>query len=686
MSSRRHFLKNLLTSAGTIAATSSVPGLAQAMISGPGVDTGTWSATSDAGVFQATWNARFTSPLPNPFDRGLLGIGFIFAADPNTTNTYTINAGQIDWDCGVKRADGAVLKTPVWGYGNHEGVAAGYPVTFPGRTIEVRRNTAITVNWVNNLVAQDGSPLPHLLPIDQTITMQGVSTGVPIAVHHHGGDQAFEFDGGPDQWFTPVRAQTGPGVNAAGAQVNAPADTVGLRYTYDNPQEASLTWYHDHAEGITRINAYAGLAGLYVIRDANEAALIAANAIPSGDKELALVLQDRCFTAEGHMAYAADPAQYPVPGLPNTDPNALDPLGNPLQVFDPTTPTHFPEMFGDVMMVNGVAWPNYDVEAAQYRVRLLNGSDARFYTLTFGAAPVWHIGTELGFLNAPVPATSVTIAPGERMDLVVDFSRLFGQQVLVANSAPTPFPVGAPVVAGSGADVMMRFSVVKTPVVAAAVANTAKGGRGGKGGHGGNGGGSKPKPVDIAKTRILRGLSPDTPVLPPVALVPRGATVRRILLGEGVDEYGRIMPLLGTYDPTGVNNLGTLGFNDPATETPKLGSNEVWEFWNTTVDSHPVHLHLVKFRTLNRQGFTGTITNTTMNNGWTGVQLQPGARLNRRAVPVPAYENGWKDTVICPPGQVTRVLMNFNRPGKFVYHCHILSHEEHDMMRWFVVA
>jgi spore coat protein A len=626
---------------------------------------------SDAGIFQAAWNARFTTVLPNPLDPALLGIGFIYRPDPRTTGTYTISAGQIDWDClGIGK------KTPVWGYGNYEGVAAGLPVTFPGRTIEVQRNQTIKVNWVNNLMAADGTPLPHLLPIDQTITMQNVTTGVPIAVHHHGGDQAFEFDGGPDQWVTPVRVQTGPAVNAPGAQPNADKD--GLSYTYDNPQEASLTWYHDHAEGVTRINAYAGLAGLYVIRDANEAALIAANAIPSGDKEVALVLQDRCFAADGSMAYAADPAQNPA---------WVDPVTGVVTVpagFPADNPTHMPEMFGDVMMVNGVAWPNYDVEAAQYRVRLLNGSDARFYTLNFGAAPVWHIGTELGFLNAPVPAASVTISPGERIDLVVDFSKLFGQRVEVTNSAATPFPAGAPVAVGSGADVMMRFSVVKTPAAAAAAAPAAT--KGGRGGRGGNGGGQKPKPVDIAKTRTLRGLSPDTPVLPAVAAVPRGATVRRILLGEGSDEYGRIMPLLGTYDPTGVNNHGTLGFNDPATETPQLGSNEVWEFWNTTVDSHPVHIHLVKFRILSRQAFTGTIVNTAMNNGWTGVQLQPGARLNRRAMTVPAFENGWKDTVICPPGQVTRVLMSFNRPGKFVYHCHILSHEEHDMMRWFVVA
>ncbi|MFM2059683.1 MAG: hypothetical protein RLY71_4068 [Pseudomonadota bacterium] len=653
MSSRRHFIKSMLASAGTFAATSSMPGLARAMISGPAFDTGAWDTASDPTIFQAAWNARFTNQLPNPFDPALLGIGFIYRPDVGATNTYTISAGQIQWN-----VLGTGHLTTVWGYGNHEGGTA-VPVTFPGRTFVVQRDAPIQVNWLNKLTDAAGYPLPHLLPIDQTITMQAVSSGVPIAVHHHGGDTANEFDGGPDQWQTPLRVQTGPSVSSV---TNAPG-ADGLTYTYGNAQEASMTWYHDHAQGVTRINAYAGLAGLYVIRDANEAALIAANAIPSGDKELALVLQDRCFAADGSMAYAADPAQYPVP--------LNDPAFAP---FPAGNPTHMPEMFGDVMMVNGVAWPNYDVEAVQYRVRLLNGSDARFYTLTFGNAPVWQVGTDLGFLNRPVQVANVTISPGERIDLVVDFTGLFGQQIIVTNSAGIPFPAGPAPVVGSGADVMMRFNVVKTAPVA----------------HGANGrrgkGGKKTPAVDIARTRSLRGLAVDTPVLPARPVVPKGATVRRILLGEGIDEFGRIMPLLGTYDPTGVANLGTLSFDEPATETPTLGSTEVWEFWNTTVDSHPVHMHLVQFRVLDRQVFTGTVNATTMTNGWTGVQLAPGARLSRRAIPAPATEQGLKDTVVCPPGQVTRVVATFKRPGKYVYHCHILSHEEHDMMRWFVVA
>jgi spore coat protein A len=129
-----------------------------------------------------------------------------------------------------------------------------------------------------------------------------------------------------------------------------------------------------------------------------------------------------------------------------------------------------------------------------------------------------------------------------------------------------------------------------------------------------------------------------------------------------------------------------MDFNEPATENPKLGSTEVWEFWNATVDAHPVHMHLVQFRILDRQAHNGTTVETAMPNGWTGVQLQPGARKRGAVQVAPAGEQGWKDTVVCPPGMVTRVVATFNRPGKYVYHCHILSHEEHSMMRWFVVS
>jgi spore coat protein A len=571
----------------------------------------------------------------------------------------------------------------------------------------VRRGTPIYVNWTNNLFDANLNPLPHLLPVDQSISMQNDQStetidtatgqvifsgkqilGVPIAVHHHGGDTAKEFDGGPNQWITPRRVQVGPGV--AGPN-SGPA---GLAYTYDNNQEAAMTWYHDHGEGVTRINAYGGLAGLYVIRDANEDKLVAQAKIPSGPYELPVVIQDKCFTADGSMAYTADPADYPVPGL------------------NLPSPTHHPEQFGDVIVVNGVAWPKLNVEPREYRLRLLNGSDSRVYVLQFGygganrrggfnqTLPLFKISTDLGLLNNPVEMRQVTIAPGERMDVVVDFSVVTAvngkKQVFVVNSGAVPFPLGAPTVPNTpGAGTVMQFEVnmaLNAATIALGLPAVGK------------------SRVSVQKTNlILRGLDAATPKLVVRPAIPVGAKVRRVLLAEGVDEHGRIMPLLGSFQMSGdapcdnypgQSNLGTMGFSQLPTETPTLGSTEVWEFWNNTVDAHPIHMHLVKFRLLNREPFgpsaaapidpaTGLqvmAETKSMINGWTGERLLPGAvQLSGLPVAAPADEQGWKDTILCYPGEVTRIVVKFDRAGKYVYHCHILAHEEHDMMRWYEV-
>lgn len=675
-------------------------------------DNNAWSAVSDPQLWQQVWDHRFQRAMPN-----VLAPDFIYKPDVGAPNAYTIKAGQTEQDL-----LGIGVKTKVWGYGNHETAN----VTFPGRTFEVSRGVPITVNWENDLATSGGSALPHLLPVDPSI-MEGVFDltgsnaieGVPIAIHHHGGDTAFEFDGGPDQWFVPKRLQIGPGIcesgSAASCRTNA-QQAAQLNYGYQNNQEASLHWYHDHAEGLTRINVYAGLAGLYVVRDANEKALadlrgplvngVARNRIPSGAYELGMVIQDRAFKADGGLAYGADPGAYPV-ALPETNPDGGAALPLPHD-----SPTHYPEMFGDVVLVNGVAWPYADVEPREYRVRVLNGSDSRVYNLSFGGLTFWQIGTDLGFLNNPVSLKNITVAPGERVDLVVDFDKVplrrsngqFTREIVVTNSAPTPYPDGDAVT--QGGDTIMRFNVVK-PLDR-----------------------SVPR-TKLLATSVLRGLpvphsGPSTPRLQP-ALVPRGTPVRRILLGEGADQYGRITPLLGTYDPSDAHNpadpgspaassnKGTQLLHDSPTEVITLARDrrgnvipktEVWEFWNASEDSHPIHMHLVQFRVLNRQGFEPSaaapmdeasglpmqLAATTQNNGWSGVRLIPAwnqlvtdPAAPNGLVTAPPGEQGWKDTVLAPPGYVTRVLVTFNRPGKFVYHCHILSHEERDMMRWYEV-
>ena len=657
---RRRFLA--LTT--VLAVPASLPRLVSAAVKG-NTNVATWAASTDPALFARAWAARFTNVLPNP-----LVPAFIYKPDPGTAATYTVSAGQFlanvlgvsDTVTSTKTVLVPVKKgygttyvpkqvktttvTPVltkaWGYQNFETAAP----TYPGRTFEVQRKSPVTVLWKNNLIDSAGKPLPHLLPVDQTIAIQAPTTGVPLAVHHHGGDNAAEFDGGPDQWSTPLRVQVGPGIG--GANVDKKVKAIHDEYT--NAQEASMHWYHDHAEGLTRINVGAGLAGLYVIRDSNEAMLQGLGYIPARQHEMALVIQDRCFTAKGDLAYTAKPADYPVP------------LGGN---FPGGNPTHQPEMFGDVILVNGKAWPTASVEPRPYRVRVLNGSDSRFYTLQFGGAPMFQIGTDLGLLNKSVALSSLTIGPGERADLVVDFSAQKGKSLIVSNSAPIPFPGGVAPLAGSGTSQVMRF-----------VVNGALG--------------SAPRAQ--AKAGLpLRGYTSAAPVISATGLsLPSpgaGKLVhRQIILAEGVDQYGRITPMLGNFTPTKAStNLGTRSFQDPPTETPALGSTEVWSIHNVSVDAHPVHFHLVQFLVRHRQELQYTTQATVMPNGWEGVKLLSAVDIGKPKLAPAGSEQGWKDTVVCPPNQVTTVVMTFNRPGKYVYHCHILSHEEHDMMRWYQV-
>lgn len=698
MTNRRHFLKTTM-SASLVAAAGSAgirPALAQTVGGGPA----SWAGATDPALLQKVWDIRFTTPLPWALDPTntvlakalnvdaagnvpLLGvtlkpnlpaIGFVLKPDAGTANVYTMKAGQTSWPMlgplGGRFKDGSPIPvTTLWGYGNQELESiftnnSGLGVTFPARSFVVQRNAPITVHWLNQLVDASGNALPHLLGIDQTISMQvdpqnQPINGVPIAVHHHGGNTAAEFDGGPDQWFTPQRRQIGPGITAA----NSPTPDR-LTYVYANDDEASMHWYHDHGEAVTRINAYAGLAGLYVVRDANETALVNARLMPTGEQEIPVVIQDKVFQADGNLAYTADmpafngwntlnPAATRL--LPGFTPPAYDP-NDPATAITGTQPTISPEMFGDVIVVNGVAWPNLQVERRQYRLRLLNGSDSRVYRLRFGDLRFFQVGTDVGLLNIPVLMTSIVIAPGERKDIVIDFAQAAqGAKLVVTNDAPFPYPNGVPTLPTDPWATVMQIDVSKP------LNETVN------------------KRTSLNVFTILRGRGAGTPLVPLYLLPPRNVVTRQILLAEGCDEYGRITPLLGTVAD------GTKAFADPPDIFPKLGATEVWEFWNVSPDAHPIHMHLVRFRVVNRQAFTATVQPKAMTNGYTGVSLATPPVLSGFATVAPLSEQGWKDTVLCMPGEVTRVVTTFQRPGKYVYHCHILGHEEHDMMRWFQV-
>src|SRR3990170_3255893 len=240
---------------------------------------------------------------------------------------------------------------------------------------------------------------------------------VPLVAHLHGGEVQSYFDGGPDEWFT------SDGKQGLGYSTLIPTNNNSAVYYYPNMQQPATLWYHDHALGVTRINVMSGLAGFYFLRDPADPI---APLLPSGKYEVPLAIQDRTFLTDGSFWF------------PNVG-------------INPTTdhPYWMPEFFGNTIMVNGKVWPNMNVDRTMYRLRLLDGSNARLYTLTFVdqstgmPLPIIQIGTDGGYLKAPVSLTQLTIAPGERAVILVDFRGLApGTKVLLKNSAKAPFPAG----------------------------------------------------------------------------------------------------------------------------------------------------------------------------------------------------------------------------------------------------
>jgi spore coat protein A len=583
---------------------------------------------------------KFVNILVNPLDPA-----FVWKPDAGTTSQYTLSIYETQQGLGL----GAATPTTIWGYGT-----STQAPTFPGRTFEVSQGTPITVTYVNKLTDAAGNPLPNRMPVDTTLdwanpgTVGGV-TPVPVVAHLHGGDSAYLGDGLPDAWGTPCAGSTAAAGCTPGALQQA-GRLFSVPYQYENSQESGTLWYHDHALGITRTNVYMGLAGFYFIRDSNEDVLRNASVLPQHPYEIPLVIQDREFTSTNQL-------YYPVGRTPVN--------------------SHLPEFFGRVILVNGQAWPKLDVEPRKYRLRMLNGSDSRFYDMKFesfapnasivpgkGApVPVMVIGTELGLLDTPaIPnlngvAGILPIGPGERYDVIVDFSAVpAGNRVVITNTANSPYPGGAKPDANL-TDRLMAFDV-KLPLGPALPATVALG----------------------------TNLRPVSGALPPVNTA--GIPVRRIFLYEGTDALGRLQTMIGPVDADpATNQVGTLTFKDPITEKPKVGTTEIWEFYNTTVDAHPIHMHLVDFRVLDRQAFTAALSPKLNTDGSAGAILDP-LSIAKQGTPVAAnaWEGGRKDTTKAFPGEVTRVLVSFKRTGEYVFHCHILSHEDHEMMRPYEVV
>jgi spore coat protein A len=513
----------------------------------------------------------------------------------------------------------------------------GYNGAYPGPTIEAVRGTPLSVTWVNDLFSPS---LLASLPVDQTLHWADpLGTGplftrytgpVPTVTHLHGGETEPQSDGHPDAWYTPGLGITGPGVQG---NLNV--------FFYNNAQEAATLWYHDHALGVTRLNVFAGLAAFYLFRDpTNEPAGLPGSPPDDPMFEREIVIQDRMFDVNGQLLF-------PSAGI------------------NPTVhPFWIPEFLGDTIVVNGAVWPFLNVEPRKYRFRFLNGSSARFYNLSLGPKLVFtQIGTDGGYLNAPVPLKELLIAPGERADVIVDFTGLaVGTQIVMTNDAKAPFPGGArpsPQTTGQ----IMQFRVV--PLVA-------------------------PDP-----SVIPANLRPNNPIVP--------------LAGETIAQTRTLTlnELLGPGGPLALFLDGKL-WGAPVSEMPTEGTTELWEIVNLTADTHPIHLHLVQFQLLNRQRFQlnrylrlynllNPVIPTPAPNNPPVAPFLVGAPM-----PPPANEAGWKDTVRMNPGEVTRILVRFAPtdtpagvmgtypfnpsalPG-YVWHCHILDHEDNEMMRPYMV-
>jgi FtsP/CotA-like multicopper oxidase with cupredoxin domain len=632
-----------------------------------------------------------------------------------------------------------------------ETTAWGYDGQVPGRTFIIDNTQTVHIRWHNEI----DSPLPFIVagfpdpnlpdPSAGTVSMADVGAAIPqnqpgsaggvvdgnagkltasTVTHQHGGLTASDSDGWTEN-VTPLgRFQS---------------TTYGKNGLPDGKEQRScLLWYHDHAIGVTRLNVYAGLFGFWVIRDATERDLIQRGLIPGEDDELILLVQDRNFETDSGGNFTGELLH--------------------------KTETSTAEMFAPYTLVNGKLWPTTTVPAKPMRVRILNGSNARTYCFrivqvnstdtagqpVYGADVTdtmdlwWQIGTDGGLLDYPVIPGSrgpdltlggdhtvnrgLVMAPAERVDLVIDFSKLTGKVAFV-NTAfaafhgstatyPNRFDPSGQVV--GEADPRVDYTDPKNKKVTLppfAVGLPVEGFRlqyahvlqfevdSGTVG--------KPSPLsgrpelDNKFVRYVHSAGASKMPGGPdrcEKLLPADHNHRWIALTEKptgnllfreLQEYTTDPDVAAAYQGGQLISIRALNglvtwyqtvaksFHDSATFYIPLGGCEVWNFVNLTGDTHPVHVHLVQFQVLSRQFYN---TSGQMTPDPTGT---PGAPATPTAIPVQPdpNEQGFKDTVRVNPGEVVSVAAFFDGYcGKYMYHCHILEHEDHDMMRPFVVV
>ena len=543
------------------------------------------------------------------------------------------------------------LQTPVWGYGGlaHDaitGESLGFVQNSPGPTFEAVRGVPVQVEWQNNITSS------YMFAVDPTIHWSNpnnnpestspfptyppgypnAQTPVPLVTHLHGGQNQSFYDGGPNQWFT------SSGKHGSQYSTYSQTGSNAAVYYYPNTQQPTTLWYHDHALGVTRLNVVSGLAGFYLIREPQNGNDNVAPLLPTGKYEMPLVIQDRMFNTDGSF-------NYPSVGV------------------EPTIHPYWVNTFlGNAIMVNGKVWPNMNVDRGQYRLRLLNGSNSRFYNLSFSNGMSFIlIGNDGGYLKAPVTLTSVLLAPAERADIIVDFSSLaIGEKVILSNTSLILNTVTEKQTVGQ----IMQFTT--TDQTAPLPFNLAQ----------------APNPFNPTLT------ASSFPTLPT-------ATKQRTLT---------LLEVLGP-NSTKIALLDGQMWDAPISELPELGTTEEWIFANGTMNPHPIHIHLVQFQIVRREGFDSV----TYLDNWIALNGQaplskPTKNLNIKSylqnlqIPIQPSEKGWKDTITVNAGEVVTIRVRFAQqdgssfpfdatagPG-YVWHCHLLEHEDNEMMRPYKVT
>lgn len=471
--------------------------------------------------------------------------------------------------------------------------------TVPGPTIEAVRGVPLSVTWHNYL------PQSHILPWDPTIpTAIPKHGGVPTVVHLHGGVQSPESDGSTFAWFTSEFRETGH-------KWSTPT------YTYSNVQHGGNMWYHDHALGLTRVNILAGLFGAYTLRDFTLEFKLNLPRGPVFDRHL--MISDRTFNRDGSIY--------------------VNRTGNNPNIH----PQWQPEYFGNVIIVNGKAWPYLVVKPRKYRFRIVNTSNARFYNLalTYGISFI-VVGSDSSYLSSPVTTQTILLAPSEGADVIIDFASTTAQDCLLTNDAPYPFPTGDPVDHLNSK--IMKFTIEQEHKCDHNLCQNA----------------------EIPKKYLTSY---------PLPTKEDCVDKRFITLYEYESTTGEPTSLL----------INAKKFEDPVTETPKVGTTEVWEVINLTEDNHPFHIHLATFQAVKVQELVSLDEfKSCMISKNDAIACNITHHATGKLLAIPEYEKTWKNVVKMFPGYITTIVVRFNlldqnasypfdatRDPGYVYHCHV---------------